>query len=212
LKTGIQFLLALALAAPGAARAQGEPAGAVAPGPAAPGELVLRPGDRLRFSVMEDADLAGEAVISGSGKIELPLIGLSVAAGKTVEQVSAEVRQALEADFLVKATVRIMLADRPERSANRGRVFLAGQMRKIGVVDIDLSENNTVGRVVLANGGLADFADGRKIRIIRKSGSGPAVETLVVDLDEVLKKGRIDKDVPIFDGDFVIADAKLVNW
>jgi polysaccharide export outer membrane protein len=206
----LRLLAALALLCLGSARARGNDALPLPP-PAAPGELLLRPGDRLRFSVMEDPDLSAEAVISGSGKIELPLIGLSVAAGKSVEQVSAEARQALEAAFLVKATVRIMLVERPERSANRGRVFLAGQMRKIGVADIDLSENNTLGRVVLANGGLADFADGRKIRIIRKRGSSAVVETLIVDLDEVLKKGRIDKDVPLFDGDFVIADAKLVN-
>jgi protein involved in polysaccharide export with SLBB domain len=33
-----------------------------------------------------------------------------------------------------------------------------------------------------------------------------------VDLDEILQKGRIDKDIALIDGDFIIADAKLVNW
>jgi protein involved in polysaccharide export with SLBB domain len=108
--------------------------------------------------------------------------------------------------------VRLLLVERPEKSSSRGRVYLAGQMRKIGVVEIDLSERNTVGRVILANGGLSDFADARRIRIIRKMAGGEQLETITVDLEEVLKKGRIDRDIPLLDGDFVIADAKLVNW
>lgn len=171
----------------------------------------VRPGDRLRFSVQEDPDFAVEVVVNASGKIDLPLIGLCSVAGKSVEEITAATKQALEADYFVKATVRLLLADRPERSSSRGRVYLAGQMRKVGVVEIDLSEKNTAGRVILANGGLADFADARRIKIIRK-GAGAELETLTVDLEEVLKKGRIDKDVPLFDGDFVIADAKLINW
>jgi hypothetical protein len=47
---------------------------------------------------------------------------------------------------------------------------------------------------------------------VRKVAGRADLETLTVDLEEVLKKGRIDRDVPLLDGDFVIADAKLVNW
>ena len=174
--------------------------------------LELRVGDRLRFAVTEDPEAGADLVVTTSGMIDLPLLGLRPAAGRTIEQVTAEVRAALEADYFVRATVRLSLIDRPERAANRGRVFLAGQMRKIGVVEIDLTEKNTVGRVILANGGLSDFADARHINIVRKSGPAGELETLTVDLEEVLKKGRIDRDVPLVDGDFVFADAKLINW
>lgn len=174
--------------------------------------MELRVGDRLRFAVSEDPETGGDVVVNASGMIDLPLLGLRPAAGRTVEQVTAEVRAALEADYFVRATVRLSLIDRPDRAANRGRVFLAGQMKKIGVVEIDLTEKNTVGRVILANGGLGDFADARRIKIVRKSGPAGELETLTVDLEEVLKKGRIDRDVPLVDGDFILADAKLINW
>ncbi len=189
--------------------------------PAAPAEAadraglanaLLQPGDRLRFAVREDPEATADVVVNASGQIDVPLIGLWTVAGKSIEQVTAETKQALEAEFLVKATVRLIFVDRPDRPRNRGRVFLAGQMRKIGAVEIDLAEKNTVGRVILANGGLADFADARRIKIIRKEAPGAELETLFVDLEEVLKKGRIDKDVVLLDGDFVIADAKLINW
>lgn len=174
--------------------------------------MELRVGDRLRFAVSEDPETGGDVVVNASGMIDLPLLGLRPAAGRTVEQVTAEVRAALEADYFVRATVRLSLIDRPDRAANRGRVFLAGQMKKIGVVEVDLTEKNTVGRVILANGGLGDFADARRIKIVRKSGPAGELETLTVDLEEVLKKGRIDRDVPLADGDFILADAKLINW
>ena len=193
------FLAWLAVSAPGAAA----PAGA---------DLPLRPGDRVRFAVLEDADASAELVVNASGKIDLPLLGLWSVSGKAVDQVTQETKTALEAEYFVKATVRLLLVERPEKSSSRGRVYLAGQMSKIGVVEIDLSERNTVGRVILANGGLSDFADARRIRIIRKMAGGEQLETITVDLEEVLKKGRIDRDIPLLDGDFVIADAKLVNW
>jgi protein involved in polysaccharide export with SLBB domain len=178
----------------------------------APAEIRLRPGDRLRFAVLEDSDAAAEVVVNASGKIDLPLLGLWAVSGKSVDEVTRETKSALESEYFVRATVRLLLVDRPEKSSSRGRVYLAGQMRKIGVVEIDLSERNTVGRVILSSGGLSDFADAKRIRIVRKSAGGGDLETLTVDLEEVLKKGRIDRDVPLLDGDFVIADSKLVNW
>jgi hypothetical protein len=68
-----------------------------------------------------------------------------------------------------------------------------------------------VGKVILTNGGLSDFADARKIKIYRTTAAGQ-VQSLVVDLHEVLEKGRIDLDVPIYDGDLVVVGSKLVNW
>lgn len=179
---------------------------------AGPADMKLRPGDRLRFAVLEDSDAAAEVVVNASGKIDLPLLGLWSVAGKGVDEVTNETKSALESEYFVRATVRFLLVDRPEKSSSRGRVYLAGQMRKIGVVEIDLSERNTAGRVILSSGGLSDFADAKRIRIVRKVPGRDDLETLTVDLEEVLKKGRLDRDVPLFDGDFVIADAKLVNW
>jgi protein involved in polysaccharide export with SLBB domain len=101
---------------------------------------------------------------------------------------------------------------RPGKSSVRGRVYLSGQIRRIGAFEIDRAEANTVGKVILAAGGLTDFADARKIKIVRVSPNNGEPTTQIVDLREVIEKGRIDKDVPIYDGDFVIVDARLVNW
>lgn len=178
-------------------------------GDAAPDRL--RPGDRLRLQIVEDGDAPVELVIAKDGTIDAPYVGTVGAGSLTMEELAARLRTALEADYYVHATVRLSLLERPERSTNRGRVFVTGQVRRVGMVEIDKSETNTAGKVILANGGLSDFADARRIKIFRTNASGQ-VETRVVDLREVLEKGRIDLDVPIVDGDLVVVDAKLVNW
>lgn len=181
-----------------------------APEPTAVGNL-LRPGDRLRFQIIEDSDAPVEIVVGKDGRIDLPYLGAVAGAGKTIASFTNEVKTALEHDFYVTATVRIFLIDRPEKSSDRGRIFVSGQVRRVGMVEIDKSEKNTAGKVILANGGLGDFADSRRIRIFRTNSTG-AVETKIVDLREVLEKGRIDLDVPIYDGDLLVVDSKLVNW
>lgn len=171
----------------------------------------LRPGDRLRLQIVEDGDPPVDLIIAQDGTLETPYIGLLPAADLTLQQLRERLRDQLEADYYVSATVRLSLLERPERSTNRGRVFVTGQVRRVGMVDIDKSESNTVGKVILANGGLSDFADARRIKIFRTNSAGE-VETLEVDLREVLEKGRIDLDVPILDGDLIVVDAKLLNW
>lgn len=171
----------------------------------------LRPGDRIRFQIIEDGDEPVDLVIGKDGAVDIPYIGVVTSTGQTVEALADQLKIRLEDRYYVRATVRISLVDRPERSSDRGRVFVTGEVRRVGMVEIDKSETNTAGRVILANGGLSEFADARRVKIFRKNTKG-VVETKVLDLREVLEKGRIDLDVPIYDGDLVVVDSKLVSW
>jgi protein involved in polysaccharide export with SLBB domain len=143
--------------------------------------------------------------------INLPYLGEVSARGLTERSLSALIKSKLDKDFYKSATLRLALIDRAARTSNRGRIFLSGQVRHIGLVEIDKNENNTAGKVILEDGGLSDFADARKIKIFRTDPSG-AVKSQIVDLHEVLDKGRLDLDVPLFDVDFVVVGSKLVNW
>jgi len=172
----------------------------------------LRPGDRLRFQVVEGDEPASELVVNAAGLIDIPYLGPAIVAGHSIQDVAGAIKRELEKGFFVTATVRLLLIERPGKSSVRGRVYLSGQVRRIGAFEIDRAEANTVGKVILAAGGLTDFADARKIKIVRVSPTNGEPATQIVDLKEVIEKGRIDKDVPIYDGDFVIVDARLVNW
>lgn len=170
----------------------------------------LAVGDRLRYQVVEDGDNPVELAISNTGMIDVPYHGPMKAAGKLPPELAASIKSELEANFYVTATVRLEVLAFSQGAVNRGRVHLAGQVRRVGPIEIDLSEKSTLGQTILAAGGLADFADPRNVRIIRREGA--ETRTIKVDLREVLNHGRIDKDVELMDGDFIIVDERLVNW
>ena len=172
---------------------------------------LLRPGDRLRFQIVEDSDPPVEMVVSKDGVVDVPYLGSMNVNGMGMTEFGLKLKTGLEQDFYVQATVRLSLMERPERSTNRGRIYISGQVRRIGMVEIDKSENNTAGKIILANGGLSDFADAKKIKIFHTNTAG-VVETKIVDLKEVLERGRIDLDVPVYDGDLLVVDSKIVNW
>lgn len=203
-------LFAVALLATAAA-ATATPAPATPPPAPAPAENVINVGDRLRYQVLEDEDPPTEIVVSNTGRIELPYYGPIDAAGKTLAQLVSDITGALQKDLYVTATVRLNVIEFHTRAVNRGRVHLTGQVRKIGPVDIDMSERNTLGKIILAAGGVSDFAETRAVRIIRKSPDG-TFKTITVDLRAVLEKGMIEQDVELRDGDFIIVDERLIKW
>ncbi|MEO0055373.1 MAG: hypothetical protein RLZZ50_1320 [Verrucomicrobiota bacterium] len=178
--------------------------------PAAPEARPLAVGDRLRYQVVEDGDAPVELAISNTGMIDIPYHGSMKAAGRLLPDLVESIRVELEKKFYLTATIRMEVLAFSQGAVNRGRVHLAGQVRRVGPIEIDLSEKPTLGQTILAAGGLADFADSRNVRIVRRDGA--ETRTIVVDLREVLNRGRIDKDVQLQDGDFVIVDERMVNW
>lgn len=182
------------------------------PAPTAAPEGIINVGDRFRYQVLEDGDPAIELTVSNTGMIELPYYGPIPAAGKLLSSLITDITAALQKELYISATVRMTVLEYHTRAINRGRVHLSGQVRRLGPVDIDMSERNTLGRVILAAGGLADFADDRNVRVVRKDPATGTFKTLLVDLREVLEKGRIDKDLELQDGDFVIVDQKMIKW
>ena len=168
-------------------------------------------GDNLRYQVVEDRDPAVELTVSNTGMIDLPYYGTLQAAGRTIEELRAAIVTALETELYVRATVRVQILTFSQGAVNRGRVHLSGQVRRVGPFEINLSDRPTLGQTILAAGGLADFGDPRNVRIVRKNSEG-ATRTIVVDLREVLSKGKIDKDVELQDGDFIIVDERMINW
>lgn len=65
----------------------------------------LGPGDELRITVYGEKDLTGEFIVSGSGKLSFPLVGDVDAEGKTVVEVTAELRAKLADGYLVDPKV-----------------------------------------------------------------------------------------------------------
>ncbi len=166
-------------------------------------------GDRLSYRVVEERREPIPLFVTDSGEIEVPYIGRVTVAGKTCRQAALAIKPLLEKEYFFKATVIIGLDTLSTRS--RGKVYLMGQVKTQGSMDIPADETLTVSKVILRAGGLADFANRRKVKLVRKKGAGQT-ETTLVDLVEILDKGHTDKDPLIEADDLIIVPERLINF
>lgn len=214
-------------AAPAAAPMTATPASAApAAGatPAVPGLLngympdatyKLRVGDTVSFQILEDRiwnslDQPKPLVVTDSGELDVPYIGRVMAVGKTCKQLAEEIKTALEKDYYNKATVILSL-----NVANRilGRVYIWGQVRNQGALDIQMNENLTAGQAILRAGGFADFANKTKVKVVRAAVDAKGErQTFDLDMQQILEEGKTDKDIVLQPGDLIIVPSRLVNF
>ena len=80
-------------------------------------------------------------------------------------------------------------------------------------MEIPADETFTVTKALLRAGGFGDFANKRKVRLIRKkSENSTETETIYVDVEEIIEKGRQDKDPVLNPDDMIVVPKKLINF
>lgn len=168
---------------------------------------VLRSGDKLSFQIVEDRDKPVPLMMTESSELEIPYIGRIAVTGKTCKQVADEAKILLEKDYYYTATVIVGL---DSMSKVVGKVYVIGPVRNPGQIEIPAGENFTAGKAILRAGGFGDFADKKGVQIIRKSPTGNT--TLKVNLADVFEKGKIEADVTLEDGDFIIVPQRAWNF
>ncbi len=166
-------------------------------------------GDRVSLRIVEDRKPPVELIVTDSGEMEVPLIGRVKAKGKTCKALAFEVKKLLEKDYFYKCTVIIGLDAASQRS--RGKIYLTGQIRGQGAIELPSDETLTVSRAILRAGGFADFANKRKVKVVRKKPDG-GQETVIVDVLRILEKGDADKDIVMQPDDVVIVPERLINF
>jgi polysaccharide biosynthesis/export protein len=176
----------------------------------------LEPGDSISFQILEDKnDPLNESkgpktlTVTDSSEVDLPYLGLTSVSGKTCKELAAELKTLLEKDYYYHATVIVGL-----NSINqvRGQVFISGMVHTQGALDILFNRNLTVGEALLRMGGLDDFADKKQVKLIRNRESGTNEEVMILNMEDVLDKGQINKDVVLQPGDFIIVPARMLNF
>jgi len=169
------------------------------------------PGDRLSYRVVEERKAPAPLYVTDSGEVEVPLIGRISVVNKTCRQLAFDIKPALEKDYFYKATVIVGLDFSSMRS--RGRVYITGEVKSGGPMEIPADETFTVTKALLRAGGFGDFANKRKVRLIRKKAENPSeTETIYVDVEEIIEKGRQDKDPVLNPDDMIVVPKKLINF
>jgi protein involved in polysaccharide export with SLBB domain len=168
-------------------------------------------GDRVSFRIVEDRRDPIPLIVTESGEMEIPLIGRVTANGKTCKQLAREIKPLLEKEYFYQATVIVGLDTIGTKS--RGKIYLTGQVRSQGGMDIMPDEELTVSKAIMRAGGVADFGDRKKIKLIRKKVGEPSgTTTTILNLIDILEKGKIDKDIVVEPGDLIVVPEKLINF
>ncbi len=204
----------MASAAAPAASASGLPSGLLN-GYVPDATYKLRVGDTVSFQILEDRiwnslDAPKPLVVTDSGELDVPYIGRMMAVDKTCQQVAEQIKAGLEKDYYQKATVVLSL-----NVANRilGRVYIWGQVRSQGALDIQMNENLTAGQAILRAGGLADFANKNKVKVVRGAVDAKGEkQTFDLNMEDILEKGKTEKDIVLQPGDLIIVPSRLINF
>ena len=170
----------------------------------------LEPGDKISFQIIEDQDPAITLIVADSSELDVPYVGRVSVAGKTCRQVADLLKGMMEKDFYYRATVIIGLD-----SVNkvRGQVYIWGQVHSQGPIEILFNENLTAGQAILRAGGFGDFADKKKVKVVRNPRAGETdKQTFLINMVDVLEGGKTEKDIPLEPGDFIIVPSRLVNF
>lgn len=167
----------------------------------------LSTGDRVSYRVVEERTEPRPLMVTDSGEMEVPLIGRTHAAGKTCRQLANDIKRELEKDYFYRATVIIGLDAASSKS--RGMVYLMGAVRTQGAIEIPQEGSFTVSKAIMRGGGFSDFANRRKVKLVRKGGGSS--ETTFIDVDQILQ-GTGAKDPVLQADDVIIVSENRVNF
>jgi len=169
----------------------------------------MRRGDIVNLRIVEDRDPPVGLRVNDSGEIEVPYVGRVRAEGRTPRALAYEIRSLLQRDYYHNATVILTLDMEGQRSP--GLVYVSGAVRGGGPQDIPPNESYTVSKAILRAGGFADFANQRKVRLTRARPDG-GTDTQVIDVKEIIEKGRHDLDVEVRANDYIVVPERLINF
>jgi polysaccharide export outer membrane protein len=157
-------------------------------------------GDRVSFRIVEDEGDPRPLQVTDSGDLEVPYIGRVPAVGKTCKQLAAEIKTGLDEKYYYNSTV-VLAVDVMNKPRNL--VYIYGNVKLPGPVEILHDEVLTLSRAIDRAGGPTDFAKLDDIQVRRKTGEGKdEVKNIHVNLTEILK-GKKDEDLLLKPDDFV---------
>jgi protein involved in polysaccharide export with SLBB domain len=138
----------------------------------------------VSFSGTTDTIPPHEEPIKEDGTITLPYIGAIQAAGKTAGELQNEIHDLYVPKYYVRLTVTVMPGDLV--------YYVGGEVVHAGA-EIYLSET-TVTKAIQAAGGLTDFANHKKVWLIRANG-----QRIKVNYDDALEDPS--QDPPVYPSD-----------
>ena len=168
----------------------------------------LAVGDQVSFKIAEDREESKRLVVSDAGEIEVPYIGRHKVNEKTCAQAALEIKLRLEKEYYFCATPLLSI----DVARSRGKVLVSGAVNKPDSIDIPPDDQFTVTKAILKAGGFQEpFANKEEVLLSRRLPDGSKTNFLI-NVQEILEKGRAEKDVPVQADDMIYIRRKRWNF
>jgi polysaccharide export outer membrane protein len=154
-------------------------------------------GDTLSINVWRNPELSATLPVRPDGRISIPLVEDMQASGKTPSQLARDIEQVLS-KFVQNPVASVTVTNFVGLYSQQVRVI--GEAVKPQA--LPYRENMTLLDVMIAVGGITDFADGNKASILRTEGGQS--QQFAVPLTRLVKGGDLSANVKMRPGDVLI--------
>lgn len=156
----------------------------------------IGPGDQLNIVVWRNPELSMTVPVRPDGKITAPLIEDLPAIGKDSTSLARDIEKEL-AKFIRDPVVTVIVTGFVGPYSEQIRVIGAAAKPQI----LAYQQNMTLLDVMIAVGGITDFADGNAATILRTTESNALYQ---VRLKDLVKRGDVSANVDMKPGDVLI--------
>jgi polysaccharide export outer membrane protein len=162
--------------------------------PAIGQSYLIGPGDVLEISVWKEEALTKLVTVLPDGKISFPLIGETLATGKTVAQLKDEIETRL-ARYVPDPVLSVSIYQ-----MNSLNIYVVGKVNKPG--RFALNANADVLQALAMAGGLNSFAKRGQIKVFRKQDGNTKIFDF--DYDDVTDGKKLDQNIQLVRGDVIV--------
>jgi polysaccharide export outer membrane protein len=165
--------------------------------PSSQHDYLIGPGDSVNIVVWRNPEVSMSVPVRPDGKITTPLVEDLIAAGKTSTELARDIEKALT-KFIQQPVVTVIVTSFVGPYQEQIRVI--GQAAKPQA--LSYRQGMSLMDVLIAVGGITEFASGNKANIIRIVDGKQ--QKLNVKLDDLIKDGDISANVPVQPGDVLV--------
>ena len=165
-------------------------------------EYLIGPLDELNIFVWRAPELSGDVTVRPDGRISTPLVQDMQAAGKSPTTLAADLQSELS-QFVKSPEVTVSVKKFSSTFDQQVRVLGEAQRP----VALPYQAGMTVLDVMVAVGGLTEFAAGNKAVLIR--GYGEDRKSYRLRLDDLMRRADVRANAPVLPGDVILIPESL---
>jgi protein involved in polysaccharide export with SLBB domain len=163
----------------------------------------LTAGDEITISIKEDREPALHTVVTDTGEVELNGLGRIYVAGRSSSEAESAIASYLKQKYYHQATVEVGVVRKAVGTVRPWKAVIAGKVGRPGPQYFTSSNPLKLTEAVIVAGSNL-YSELRRVRLTR---GGQSTEH---NVEQIMKEGRTDLDIPLQDGDQIFIPAKSI--